>query len=106
VKSHRRANADTFCPVRSIHRVPCSELYWGFSEQTLKKPTVCLLCENMKETVASFIFPEKEELKIFFKQGADVNVIRMDFHKKQSPVSFIMPVALQSSLQVCLLLSG
>lgn len=41
----------------------------------------------MKDTVASFIFSEKEQLKIFFKQGADVDVIRMDFHAKQSSVS-------------------
>lgn len=41
----------------------------------------------MKDTVASFIFPEREQLKIFFKQGADVDVIRMDFHEKQSSVS-------------------
>lgn len=36
MKSPRIVNA--FCPVRCIHWVPCSELYWGISEQTLKKP--------------------------------------------------------------------
>lgn len=59
----------------------------------------------MKETVASLIFPGREQLKIFFKQGADVNVIRIDFHKKtEFCFSCKMPVALQSSLQVCLLI--
>lgn len=87
VKSHRRVNAGPFCPVRYIQ----SSLQWTvlghFRTDLTKTNRVSLLRENMKETVASFIFPGREQLKIFFKQGADVNVIRMDFHKKQSSVS-------------------
>lgn len=68
-----------------------SSLQWTvfrhFRTDLKKTNRVCLLRENMKETVASSIFPGREQLKIFFKQGADVNVIRMDFHKKQRSVS-------------------